>query len=222
MFNFSKKNFKTSKFQNFKNFMKTTILISLLIFCVTIAKTISQTNNNTQQNFTNQFTDKRDGKVYKTVEVGKQIWFAENLAFKSNSGCWAYDYDTINVAKYGYLYNWETANKVCPVNWHLPTDDEWKQLEMELGMSQNDADTTGFRGIIGDKFKAQTGFAATMGGYRSGSGSFDGVGRDCYCWTASSDSINNVWYRLIFKNNAEVYRFSYLSSYGFSVRCIRD
>ena len=34
----------------------------------------------------------------------------------------------------------------CPTGWHLPSDDEWKQLEMHLGMSQSEADVTGWRG----------------------------------------------------------------------------
>ena len=48
-------------------------------------------------------TDSRDGKRYKTVEIGSQVWMAENLAFKSASGSWAYDNSQSNVTKYGYL-----------------------------------------------------------------------------------------------------------------------
>ena len=41
-----------------------------------------------------------------------------------------------NIAKYGLLYNWFAVNEnrnIAPIGWHVPTDDEWKQLEISLG-----------------------------------------------------------------------------------------
>jgi uncharacterized protein (TIGR02145 family) len=79
------------------------------------------------------FTDPRDGKVYKTVKIGNQTWFSENLAFKTDSGCYAYDNNDKFAAIYGYMYKFRVAEKECPPGWHLPSDLEWKQLISYLG-----------------------------------------------------------------------------------------
>lgn len=77
--------------------------------------------------------DSRDGKTYKTVKIGKQIWMAENFAFKAGIGCFEYDNKVITGAKYGYLYDWDTAKRICPIGWHLPSDKEWNILINILG-----------------------------------------------------------------------------------------
>ncbi len=79
-----------------------------------------------------------------------------------------YDNSVENATIYGALYTWAAAMGdnaessynnpsgvlgVCPTGWHLPSDDEWKQLEMHLGLSQSEADQEGFRGTgIGSQF----------------------------------------------------------------------
>ncbi|MCX6170160.1 MAG: hypothetical protein NTX65_12515 [Ignavibacteriales bacterium] len=79
------------------------------------------------------FLDNRDGRRYKWIRIGNQIIMAENFAYKPDNGkYWAYeDSYTLSedtVAKFGYLYDWETANKVAPDGWHLPTKEEWLAL----------------------------------------------------------------------------------------------
>ena len=117
------------------------------------------TSYGTQETFTTPviegtgvFTDSRDGKVYKTVNIGDQWWMSENLAWlplvslpsaDSNTTpyYYVYDYEGSNVAEakasanystYGVLYNWPAALTACPTGWHLPSDSEWRTLENYL------------------------------------------------------------------------------------------
>ena len=190
----------------------------------------SETNDN--NDLPNQFIDNRDDKIYKIVEIGNQVWMAENLAYKANSGCWAYDDNSSNVTKYGYLYNWETANKVCPDGYHLPTDDEWKELEIELGMTQTEADKYGYRGTIGYQLKSETGWynngnGTNESGFNAFSGGFSNgyscsVNSSGYWWSSTLSSSSDVWYRRLFYTDAEVLRSNTNRDYGLSVRCLMD
>jgi uncharacterized protein (TIGR02145 family) len=108
-----------------QNLIACNILFIALLFMACGNSNISQSKGT--------FTDPRDGKTYKTVIIGDQTWMAENLAYKANSDCRAYNDDTNNVATCGYLYDWETAKKVAPAGWHLPTKEEWEKLYKYLG-----------------------------------------------------------------------------------------
>jgi len=88
-----------------------------------------------------QFCDKRDGKKYVYVQIGEQIWMAENLNFAvCGSKCggaddFLKDTNTDNCDKFGRLYDWFTALSVCPNGWHLPSDAEWTALTDYAGDS---------------------------------------------------------------------------------------
>jgi len=93
------------------------------------------------------FTDSRDGKVYKTVKIGKQIWMAENLAYDA-TGSKCYDNNPENCKKYGRLYDWKTAIEICPQGWLLPSEKEWEAL----------VNIAGGYDVAGQNLKAQNGW----------------------------------------------------------------
>ena len=206
----------------------------------------------------NTFTDSRDGKVYKTVTIGEQVWMAENLAYLpsvvgpatesyTDPYYYVYGYDgtsvatakaTTNYQTYGVLYNWPAALSACPPGWHLPSDAEWKQLEMYLGITSAQADATGWRGTAeGGKLKEEgtthwdspntgatnsSGFTALPGGYRGYDGKFYYLGIYGYWWSSTDFNTFYAWRRTLNYYFSYVYRLSYYKDDGHSVRCLRD
>ena len=230
---------------------KTTIYLVVIIFATALFSCNGEgenTNNNQEEDTLTEtiveeieiveeatFTDNRDQHVYKTVKIGEQVWFAENLAFIASSGCWSYDEQLSNVELYGYLYTWKAATKSCPDGWHLPTDDEWKELEMHLGLSQTEADETGLRGIIAKQLRTQegwfegkngtneTGLSIVPNGFRKLDGSFLEQDKAAYFWTASSQDKIPAWQRNFGYNyRGGVFRFYSNKLLGFSVRCVKN
>ena len=111
------------------------------------------------------FTDPRDGHVYKTVKIGDQVWMAENLAFKSLYGCFAYEGNTSFISKYGYLYDLKTAKEVCPSEWHLPGDIDWEILLKSLGITDKYFAENSYD--IGSKLKSTAGWKNSGNGTNS-------------------------------------------------------
>ena len=175
----------------------------------------------------NEMTDARDGQVYKTAVIGPQTWFAENLNF-SISPSWS------SGDIYGRLYKWTEAVLACPSGWHLPSDNEWKRLEMYLGMRQSEADGVDYRGTDeGSKLKStsgwdqngngtnSSGFSALPGGYYYG-GTYYLAGNSGYWWTSSIGATSEAWARTLFNTNDDVFRYDTLFTFAFSVRCKAD
>ena len=182
-------------------------------------------NKTPHENFSGNsgtFTDKRDRQSYKWVQIGTQIWMAENLKYET-SNSWCYDNDKANCDKYGRLYNWDAAMKSCPEGWHLPSDDEWDILVNYIGGAK----------VAGKKLKSTYdwylnkngsnayGFEVLPGGCRYSNVSFDLLEHYAYFW--SSHEIGaGAWPRSFYYSYDEVYHYFNYKSYGFSVRCVQD
>ena len=198
-----------------------------------------------------------DSNTYKTVKIGNQWWMAENLKVTSyndgrkirsvlsteNDSIWA-KIDSGAVCKiddrYGMLYNWYAVHdirKIAPKGWHIPTDDEWKTLEKELGMIQTEVDKTGWRGtneaeklivkssigwpnsiVFGSN---SSGFSALPSGCRLFNGKSSSNSNAAFWWT-STEVENQVYYRNLESKKKSIYRSITYKKYGFSVRCVKD
>ncbi len=205
-----------------------------------------------------------DGNVYPTVTIGTQVWMAANLKVThyqngdplpnvTATATWTgltagayceYDNDVNNVATYGRLYNWYAASDVrniAPAGWHVPTDAEWMQLEMYLGMSL--AEVGGnqtWRGTTeGGKLKEaglthwatanigatnESGFTALPGGTRyTGDYGVYVIGSWCAFWTSTDKPDYEITYgRVLSTDNAQVGRYFYYKHNGHSIRCVKD
>ena len=169
------------------------------------------------------FTDKRDGKVYKIVKIGSQVWFAENLNYDVK-GSVCYDNKAENCAKYGRLYDWEMAVKACPAGTHLPTNEEWTVLENSVrsrptaGTKLKSSEGWNHNGNGTDDY----GFSALPGGQVRYDGIFDGTGYFGYWWSATENEADYAWYRIIYYYSEYVYGYYLNKAYLFSVRCVVD
>ena len=194
-----------------------------------------------------------DGYDYEVVAIGTQCWFRENLrASKYRNGDvipavidpveWSNTYtgarialynDETNAEQFGYLYNLyavQDQRQLCPVGWHVSTDEEWQEMETFLGMSPLDVTASGLtpRGEneeIGTALRDSSmngsnlsGFSGLPGGRRFGNnGGFVGGG-NAYWWSPSS--INHC--REVNDVNPGVFRNSTSATSGKSVRCVRS
>ena len=189
-----------------------------------------------------------DGNSYCTVKIGSQVWMTENLrTTKYNDGtdiplitndtewsnldtsgyCWYLNDSAAYSQTYGALYNWYTVNtnKLCPDDWHVPTDEEWSELTNYLG------------GLAGGRLK-ETGtvhwnepntdaindskFTALPGGMRDAMGTFSRIGTTAFWWSSTEYPTWDAWTRSILNYENVVDRQVSTKENGYSVRCIMD
>ncbi|KAA3614979.1 MAG: hypothetical protein D8M58_11035 [Calditrichaeota bacterium] len=234
------------------------LIISISIFLFFSCSDNSTGSDNDQNNNSAGTVTDIDGNTYKTVKIGDQWWMAENLkvshyrngdaiSFPTDSLGWAsntsgaygfYDNDNGNANSYGNLYNWYAVNNVkniAPEGWHIATDEDWKQLEMALGMNQAEADNIEWRGLIAPKLREtgndhwslgldsdnESGFTALPGGIRLQENKDLFLTWFAFFWTSSSEN-NTPIYRQISYITDGVKRFYEIPQSGMSVRCVKD
>lgn len=201
-----------------------------------------------------------DGNVYTTIKIGNQWWMAENLKVETyrdgspitqsqsvtnwQKGNPSFTIFNNNEDSPGLLYNWyavNSTNGLAPEGWHIPTDEEWMELEKSLGMSTDEANKSGWRGTNeSEKMRIEgtqgwtryeevwptneSGFAAEAGACRLFNGTWcdPGLFHTGYWWATTEMDSKEAWFRYLDYKSPEVFRFYTNKNYGFSVRCVKD
>jgi len=194
-----------------------------------------------------------DGNSYNVIKIGSQVWMAENLKTSTFSDGtpipkveeyeeWAkltlpayswYNNDSLNSEDYGALYNSYAieSEKLCPEGWHVPSDEDWTELETGLGGAARAGGAIKEEGT--EHWKTpntsahnESGFTALPGGYRSYNGTFNLMRIDAYWWSSSEKSwfghSNTVIYRNLRYNDQIMIRRVAEKANGFSVRCVKN
>jgi len=190
-----------------------------------------------------EMTDTRDGQTYKTVTLGDQTWFAQDLNYETDNS-WCYGDDPANCETYGRLYDWEAAKTACPAGWHLASDEEWSTLikyldpkadpnagVMESEIAGGKLKTTGTIEDGTGLWKApnvgannSSGFSGLPGGARFDDGTFLVMDLHAIYWSSTEYDANSVWFRILDYGLEGLYRdnSNITKTMGLSVRCLKD
>jgi uncharacterized protein (TIGR02145 family) len=190
----------------------------------------------------------QDNHNYPVVEIGNQLWMAENLrtshyadgmailhvadsmTWRSNStDAYCFYSDSVKLMDiYGALYNWNAVadtNQLCPAGWHLPTDAEWTILEDALGGATGAGARLKETGVAlwngGNSNGDNTsGFSARPGGMRSSGGSFSGIGDETAWWSSAGSNADSAFTFGIHYDRPQLQRIKSSRMAGHSVRCV--
>jgi len=195
-------------------------------------------------------TDKNDN-VFKTIKIGGHVWMAEN--FKTNkfqngdlileaktenewiNACnkklpaWCcYENNHKNGKKYGKLYNYYAVmdkRGLAPVNWRIPSWDDWSELTVHIlgGECAASDKMKSEKGWINGNGTNSSNFNALPAGYRNVEGKFSSIGEDAIWWTSTEcDSSQRIVGWFLSSDCIEIPctgRNVYME--GYSLRCIK-
>jgi uncharacterized protein (TIGR02145 family) len=202
--------------------MNTKIYFFVIGFALNFGIILAQVSTTKPENL----TDTRDGKTYKTITIGDQVWMAENLNFEIKDASWCYESKDSNCVVYGRLYNWDAALNSCPSGWHLPSDKEWNMLEKSVGIPDQDLGIVGYQGTdhaANLKSGGVTGFNILMAGFRLWwDGTYHYIGSYADFWTSTESDKEEAWLRNFSLIDNSIYRNRINKKYGNSVRCVKD
>jgi uncharacterized protein (TIGR02145 family) len=235
--------------------IKLLAIVFMTLFFLSCEKDVFEADSGT-------FKDNRDGNKYEYVKIGGQIWMAENLAYLPEVSppteisnfephYYVYDYDGNSISKaiklenyeaFGVLYNWsavvpdnhKNGYDVCPKGWHLPSYDEWSELENHLednGLRQVGkalASKTHWieysgQNAVGNNMEENnaSGFNALPAGILASSG-FDLINQAAIFWLTPPNGISNPYAASLGWRDFGFHVGDGLGDAGFSVRCLKN
>lgn len=126
-----------------------------LLLCSLIIAILSGCNKDGNSNSLKCNDDDQPLTEINEIQIGNQIWMAENLTIFTKTGSWYYNNNCDFSLENGRLYLWETimngeeksdavpsgVQGLCPDGWHLPSAAEWEILCDHLssnGLNAND------------------------------------------------------------------------------------
>ncbi len=167
------------------------------------------------------YLDMRDGQVYRTVKIGSQTWMAQNLNYATEKSACYYDYDYY-CSRFGRLYYQSEALTVCPKGWHLPSPEEWDELEDYVANELGDSTE------VGNSLKSIKSWTNEMGSDLFG---FSGLASRYFGEVYICGGAHGVYwtskdceYRCLLNDRSDLYSYweAYSVDWGMSVRCILD
>jgi uncharacterized protein (TIGR02145 family) len=121
-------------------------------------------------------------------------WTTANLDVQA-SPSYCYEDAESNCRRYGRMYPWESAQRVCSSlgdRWRLPTDDEWRQMAKRYGGISSDSADEGKAAFAALVSAGTSGFNAMLGGNRSLDGQYARIEAHGLYWTASANDARSA------------------------------
>ncbi len=154
---------------------------------------------------------------------GKE-WTTANLDVNA-SPSYCYDDAEANCRRYGRMYTWASAQRVCQSlggGWRLPTDDEWRQMATRYGGVSSDSADKGKAAFTALVSGGTSGFNAVLGGNRS-AGQYARLQAHGFYWTSSDNDPASAPFYNFGQNGGALHRQpNGDKQMAISVRCVRE
>lgn len=228
-------------------YMVMTLLMGITLGCLSSCSDDDDSVPSVTPTATGTMQDK-DGNEYHWVRIGNLDWMAENLKCgvpfyeDTDNDKWG-SYYGLNLPgdiptckqyfqTFGNYYSWQEAMDNAPEGWRLPTDEDWKNLESQLGIKQGDLDREGWRSG-GSTLMTQEGEGTQLNMRYGGCICYFGFSVGIYhyydfgyYWTGTETTVNHepaAYARMITPGKNAVNRLQILQEQRFmSVRYVRD